>query len=152
MAKDTYLNKKSETARRGVLLLLFFAVFCLGLCVARIGYLTLVKGDVYKCDGWIGEQDRVRFNLADDPATWNLEPPTLDATRDEKCSACELLPVCQGSCSWERELSGWPCHPLKHTLAEYLLDWRSYFGELQLDGGIALLAEPLSADEILAKG
>lgn len=48
MAKDTYLNKKSETARRGVLLLLFFAVFCLGLCVVRIGYLTLVKGDVYK--------------------------------------------------------------------------------------------------------
>ena len=31
-----------------MLLLLFFAVFCLGLCVFRIGYLTLIKGDEYK--------------------------------------------------------------------------------------------------------
>ncbi|MBQ6065323.1 MAG: PASTA domain-containing protein [Clostridia bacterium] len=46
--KDTYLKKNSETAKRGVLLLLFFAVLCLGLCTLRIGYLTLIKGDEYK--------------------------------------------------------------------------------------------------------
>lgn len=48
MARDTYQNNKSETARRGVYLLLFFAVVCLGACVLRIGYLTLIKGDAYK--------------------------------------------------------------------------------------------------------
>lgn len=111
-----------------------------------------VRGDVYKCDGWIGEQDRIRFNLADDPDTWNLSAPSFDATRDPRCSSCELLPVCQGSCSWERELSDWPCHPLKHTLSEYLLDWRSCYAEVEFEGGVALLAEPMAAEEILARG
>ena len=46
--KDTYLKNNSVTAKRGVLLLLFFAVLCLGLCTLRIGYLTLIKGDEYK--------------------------------------------------------------------------------------------------------
>ena len=45
---DNEMKKNSVTAKRGVLLLVALAVVCMGLCVVRIGWLTLVKGDEYK--------------------------------------------------------------------------------------------------------
>ena len=45
---DKEIIKDTNTAKRGVLLLVALAVVCMGLCVIRIGWLTLVKGDEYK--------------------------------------------------------------------------------------------------------
>ncbi|MCI8469718.1 MAG: SPASM domain-containing protein [Eggerthellaceae bacterium] len=86
-------------------------------------------GDVYDCDGWVGDRAYARFNVLDDPATWRMGGITFDATRDEECGACELLPICQGSCRWERlccaaSEGAMPCHPLKTTLPAYLRAWR----------------------------
>jgi len=77
-------------------------------------------GDVYKCDGRVGEKDYVRFNLFDDPSTWALSEVTHDPTHDEQCAACELLPLCMGNCHWERACNGWPCHPFRYTIDGYL--------------------------------
>lgn len=125
------------------------------------GYLNIdLLGNVYKCDGRVGEAPYVLFNLSDDPETWKLHEITFDATRDEKCSACELLPVCQGSCFWERACSGMPCHPFKTTIDDYLRLYHgllanakgasSAFEELarQDAPGIIILAEPFSAEEL----
>jgi len=86
-------------------------------------------GNVYKCDGWVGDTEHVRFNLFDDPSTWKLSEVSHDATRDEKCSACKLLPICHGNCIWERECNGWPCHPFKYTIDGYLKVYRRCFGD-----------------------
>ena len=86
-------------------------------------------GDVYNCDGWVGDKAHVRFNLLDDPSTWKLADISHDPTRDEKCSACELLPLCLGSCHWERACNDWPCHPFRYTLDGYLRIYRSLFDE-----------------------
>ena len=98
-------------------------------------------GDVYNCDGWVGDKKHVRFSLLDDPSTWNLSDITFDATRNAQCSACELLPICQGNCIWERVCNGMPCHPLKYTIDGYLRLYRDCFG--QLDEPFVLLAPPV---------
>ena len=104
-------------------------------------YVIDVRGDVYKCDGYIGEQDHVMFNIFDDPDESSLHAITFDATRDEKCSACCILPLCHGNCIWERRKTEMPCHPLKYTIADYLRDWRSCYGSC--DDAFTLLAGPV---------
>ena len=101
-------------------------------------------GDVYNCDGWVGDKSYTRFNLFDDRSTWKLQDITFDATRDEKCSACELLPLCYGSCLWERLLSGMPCHPFKTTIDKYLRVYRESLGDesRNSENGVTVLAEP----------
>lgn len=75
-------------------------------------------GDVYKCDGWMGDPARSIFNLlCDEPV---LDAITFDPFEHDDCATCELLSICWGNCSWERERDGWPCHPLKTTLPLYL--------------------------------
>ena len=99
-------------------------------------------GDVYNCDGWVGDRKYVRFNLADGPDGWLLHDISHDATRDAKCSACKLLPVCFGSCIWERVCNGMPCHPFKTTIGGYLRVYRSCFPEVAAPvEGFVLLAE-----------
>lgn len=106
-------------------------------------------GDVYNCDGRVGDKPYVRFNLFDDRSTWKLRDVSFDATRDEKCSACELLPVCLGSCIWERSCSGMPCHPLRTTIGDYLRLYASLLdGMPELLPGLAVLAEPFSPAEL----
>lgn len=101
-------------------------------------------GDVYNCDGWVGDKAHVRFNLFDDRATWKLHEVSFDATRDEKCSACELLPVCFGNCIWERVCSGMPCHPFRTTIGDYLRLYQGLLdGAAELLPGLTILAEPL---------
>ena len=88
-----------------------------------------LAGDVYCCDGYIGQKGHKRFSIFDDEQTWKLHEITFNACTDEKCSTCEILPICQGSCIWERETccdgqgNNMPCHPLKTTIKQYLLDW-----------------------------
>ena len=108
-------------------------------------------GDVYRCDGRVGEKGHVQFNLFDDKSTWKLDAITFDATRDEKCSACELLPVCQGNCIWERECSGMPCHPFKTTIGDYLKLYQACFdaeADSCCEHGVMVLAEPFSNAEL----
>lgn len=106
--------------------------FCGG---QRDAYFVIdVKGDVYLCDGVMGERDRIAFNLLEGYAEEDLHRIVFDATRDEKCAACELLPVCLGNCIWERRRTEIPCHPLKYTLRDYLLDLRGCYGELDSEG------------------
>ena len=101
--------------------------FCAG---QTDGYFVIDSlGDVYKCDGWMGEPGHALFNLLDsevvervatDPDAPELHVVTFDPFESAKCRACELLPLCWGNCYWERELTGMPCHPLKTTLPDYL--------------------------------
>ncbi|MGI6217113.1 MAG: radical SAM protein [Coriobacteriales bacterium] len=110
-------------------------------------------GDVYKCDGVVGEKDQVMFNILDedvDPIQAS-KTVTFDATRDPKCSECNILPICQGSCYWERSRSGMPCHPLKTTMDQYLNDYRNCF-DLNPDNReeFELLAQPFDPDDVLA--
>lgn len=91
-----------------------------------------MHGDVYACDGWVGNKEYARFNVLDDPSTWKMNEISHDATRDAKCSECEILPICHGSCIWERTCcekseGKMPCHPLKTTLPEYLRAWRECY-------------------------
>lgn len=112
-------------------------------CTGQSGnyYVIDYKGDVFGCDGFIGYEDHVRFNITDDPDTWKPAGVVFDASTDEKCEQCELLPLCLGSCFWERSLTGMPCHPLKETMGSYLAIYRSCFEEAQ--PGFTLLAEPV---------
>lgn len=109
-------------------------------------------GDVYACDGWVGDKRHVQFNLFDDPSTWKLHEVSFDPVRDGKCSVCELLPLCLGSCIWERQCSGMPCHPFKTTIGDYLREYEKCVagtdGAAQRQQDVAVLAEPFSAAEL----
>lgn len=50
MAKkdDLVMRSNSLTARRGVILLVLIAVLLMGICICRIGYISVVKGDDYR--------------------------------------------------------------------------------------------------------
>lgn len=114
--------------------------FCRG---QRDAYFVVdVIGDVYRCDGYMGEQGHRSFNLLDGYDEDDLHRITFDATRDALCSTCTILPLCQGNCIWERRKTEMPCHPLKYTLSDYLHDWRSCFGSLSEH--FTLLAAPLN--------
>lgn len=88
------------------------------------------RGDVYKCDGYIGEQDHVMFNIFDETPEECLRTIMFDPFEDEQCSQCQILPQCYGNCIWERRTTGMHCHPFKTTIEDYLRDWRSCYGEL----------------------
>lgn len=112
-------------------------------------FIVDLLGDVYRCDGRVGEKEHVTFNLFDDERHWKLHEITFDATRDAKCGPCELLPVCQGNCLWERECSGMPCHPFKTTLGDYLRIYRSRFeDEPFAQAGVRTLAEPFAPEDL----
>lgn len=89
--------------------------FCSG---QKFNYFVIdAFGDVYKCDGWMGDKSRMVFNLLTDEPV--LDAILFDPFEDPKCSTCEFLSICWGNCVWERELTGWPCHPLKTSLDRY---------------------------------
>lgn len=118
--------------------------FCRG---QRDAYFVIdVAGDVYLCDGYMGERDKRSFNLLDGYDEADLHRITFDATRDAKCSICTILPLCQGNCIWERRKTEMPCHPLKYTLADYLRDWRSCLGPCK--DSFTLVAEPVALKEM----
>ncbi len=87
-------------------------------------------GDVYKCDGAVGHAEHRKFNILDGVDLDAMRQITFDATTDEKCSQCKLMPVCQGSCYWERERTGTPCEQLFKTVASYLRYYRNMFGRM----------------------
>ena len=145
-ARYKYLDAGKRTASELHEMLAPHAYFCNG--QKHDYYVIDLLGDVYKCDGWVGDKRYVKFNLFDDPSTWQLEIVSHDATRDERCSQCALLPICHGSCIWERTLAipetgEMPCHPLKLTIGDYLRDYRACFdGEVD---GVRVLVQPMGA-------
>ena len=81
-------------------------------------------GDVYRSDGYMGNEDHRIFSIFDgfDKETMfaNSEYPFDDGM----CTECNMLPICKGTCRWERECcDDHPCHPLKHTMRDYLQGW-----------------------------
>lgn len=115
-------------------------LFCNG--QSNNNYLIDPKGDVYVCDGYLGHANHVVFNLLDEP---NPTPDQLNAISHDpfenaQCAACNLLPVCMGNCTWERETERMQCHPLKYTLPAYLRDLRACHDEPT--SGFTLLVEP----------
>ena len=91
-------------------------------------YVIDTVGDVYLCDGVIGEREHVVFNILDQPTTEQLHMVSHDPYESEQCRVCHLLPLCQGNCDWERRATGMHCHPLLATLPDYLRDYRARFG------------------------
>ena len=113
--------------------------FCTG--QADNYFIIDLLGDVYACDGWVGDRAHVTFNLFDDPSKWKLHEVSFDPTHDAMCSACNLMPLCLGSCIWERELSGMPCHPFKTTIADYLRIYHNCLDVPMAGEGVTVLAE-----------
>ncbi len=102
-------------------------------------------GDVYKCDGWMGDGEHVLFNLMDDYDVQDLHTAPLYPFDDEECRACSLLPICRGTCQWERECCGYPHYPLMTTMDRYLRGWyAACLEEGRIDPG-----EGISADQII---
>lgn len=99
--------------------------FCSGQCDDY--YIIDCIGDVYKCDGYVGDKAHVKFSIFDAPAPDQLQLLSHDPFADEQCSACTLLPICLGNCDWERRTDQMQCHPLKTTLPDYLRDYRTCF-------------------------
>lgn len=99
-------------------------LFCKG--QAERYYCIDAMGDVYKCDGHMGRASHVLFNL-DDVLRSGCIPSDLAPLypfNDAACKACSLLPLCKGTCEWERKCcSDHPCHPLKYTAKDYLQGW-----------------------------
>ena len=94
-------------------------------------YIVDTLGDVYMCDGHIGKQDHVVFNVKDGPTEAQKRMVSHDPYESEQCRACHLLPICQGNCNWERRATGMQCHPLLTTLPDYLRDYRACFGDVE---------------------
>lgn len=84
-------------------------------------------GDVYKCDGFVGDPAYRKFSIFDTPTDEQLRLMSHDPFASAQCAACELLPLCYGNCNWERTSEKMQCHPLKITLPDYLRDYRSCF-------------------------
>ncbi len=106
-------------------------------------------GDVYKCDGVIGQPEHKKFNILDGVDADAMRQTTFDATTDEKCSQCKLMPVCQGSCYWEREREGKPCDLLFNTVADYMLYYRKMLGRMGFNEYVRM-APPMSDAEVAA--
>ena len=105
-------------------------------------YCIDAMGDVYKCDGHMGRTDHVLFNLDDVAQPDDIPTDTAPAYPfdDAACIACNLLPLCKGTCEWERKCcTDHPCHPLKYTANEYLRGWADALGEAP-EGEFAVLA------------
>lgn len=121
------------------------------------------RGDVYRCDGWMGDTSRSTGNLLAEPAGSDAEtardfgPVTFDPFADDMCRTCEILPQCWGNCSWERERCGWPCHPLKGSLPDYLIAWYASCDDetpaTAFDAGehVRVIAPALSDEELFAR-
>lgn len=106
-------------------------------------YCIDAMGDVYKCDGRLGRTEYRIFTLDEVADGKKASPGTAPAYpfNDEACVSCVLLPLCKGTCEWERKCcTDHPCHPLKYTMDGYLRAWLASFGDVETgDSGFMLL-------------
>lgn len=101
-------------------------------------YVIDCKGDVYACDGFVGRCGHARFNILEDASSEDRVFITHDPYDNDECSACKILPICLGSCDWERKTDVNQCHPLKYELEHYLRHYRTCL-DVDGDDGFELL-------------
>jgi uncharacterized protein len=106
-------------------------------------------GDVYKCEGWVGQREHSVFNLDDIPQLEGLELTSYNPLRDPQCKDCEVLPLCKGQCAWDRALLEHACHIAKFTMPAYVKDYRSCYGEAT--SPVTILEEPIDFEEELSE-
>ena len=97
-------------------------------------------GDVYKCEGWLGQREHIVFNLDNVPVSEGLTFTEYNPLRDELCRDCEVLPLCKGQCAWDRALLEHACHIAKFTMPAYVANYRSCYGPA--DAPVTVLEEP----------
>jgi uncharacterized protein len=86
------------------------------------GYVIDADGRLYKCWSDIGRSDRSIGMLGQEKIAFEKAYKYLlyDPTIDEQCSECKYLPVCMGSCPFNRVSNFSVCTQQKYTLGEYL--------------------------------
>jgi uncharacterized protein len=103
-------------------------------------------GDVYKCDGQVGDKEHCYFNILDE---YDLSTSffTLGEvpTKDEKCSKCAVMPICKGGCACDRQEFDEACHTMKYTIEKYLSAYRKCFGLRKED--IDILVKPINVEK-----
>ncbi|MGI6216903.1 MAG: radical SAM protein [Coriobacteriales bacterium] len=97
-------------------------------------------GDVYKCEGWLGQKEHMVFSLFDLPDD-DARFTDYNPLRDPLCRDCEVLPLCKGQCAWDRALLDHACHIAKFTMGAYVKDYRSCYGDVQ--GSVTVLEKPV---------
>lgn len=106
-------------------------------------------GDVYKCEGWLGQKEHVAFTLSDVPELEGLSLTDYNPLRDPQCRDCRVLPLCKGQCSWDRALLEHACHIAVFTIEAYVADYRSCYGEA--DGPVTVLEPAIDWEAELAE-
>lgn len=96
-----------------------------------IGHLVIAPdGSLYKCWDDIGITEMSVGNIHDTQYSYHpryYEYMMFDATTDENCSVCKLLPICMGGCP-NRRVSNSPnrCTKFKTAIDRYLLEAAQY--------------------------
>lgn len=81
------------------------------------------EGYLYKCWQDIGIRHKSCGNVkktSQDYSHLYYEYMTYDATNDEKCKTCKMLPVCMGGCPFDRVRGNKHCSRYKYLL-EYIV-------------------------------
>ena len=104
-------------------------------------------GDVYKCEGWLGHKEYCFFNVLDLPDVKTLYLTDYNPLRDPYCEDCAVMPLCKGQCAWDRALLEQVCHVAKFTIADYVADYRSCFGDAP--DPVTVLVEPTTPESYL---
>ena len=148
-AKDIHKLFEETPYTKEVIQSLFMPVrnFCRG--QLENYYVINPFGDVYKCEGWLGQREHCVFNLDDMPKLDGLKLTDYNPLRDPQCRDCEVLPLCKGQCAWDRALLEHACHIAKFSMPEYVKDYRSCYGDLK--NPVTILEEPVDFEEELAQ-
>lgn len=87
------------------------------------GFVIDAEGYLYKCWQDIGIRHKSCGNVkktSQDYSHLYYEYMTYDATNDEKCKTCKMLPVCMGGCPFDRVRGNKHCSRYKYLL-EYIV-------------------------------
>ncbi len=107
-------------------------------------------GGVYKCIGEIGDESRRIFSLLDPLGERQVNWPVLlgymnlSPAHDATCRTCNVLPLCQGECAYERSKFSHNCRTFRFTIERWV---QAYWQLLQKgDNGDEASEEALQAD------
>ncbi len=84
------------------------------------------NGAAYACDGDIGYDDRVLFEIGEGGAVDESNfprNPEYDPTLDDECCDCAFIPLCMGNCIWTRRCCTTSCIPWKWIADDLIRDW-----------------------------
>ena len=88
-------------------------------------YVIDPEGFIYKCWQNIGNKEMSVDNLSDNSDDKNTQLfynyMCYNATEDDNCKKCKMLPICMGGCPYNRIIGAERCTPLKYCLDKVLL-------------------------------